>query len=154
MYFLNNHKRTLVSFLILLFLLLNNYTAYTKDQNNEHALKGWEYFKENKFDEAISELTNAIEVDPKLTGVYIMRGLSYIFKGDNISLLCEIYDMRCDFDHLHGLKEQYTKTQLLRWHQCEETARNAYKEILLSENELDTFAKDISITQYWNQHKE
>ncbi len=74
------------------------------------------------------------------------------FKGDGVGILGQIYDIRCDCEHLHGLKKQYNKTQLLLGHQCEETARNAYREILLNDNELNNFCTDEYIKNYWRQN--
>jgi len=76
--------------LLILFSLLVNTTTFALDQNNEYMLKGWEYYKENKFDEAINELTNVIKTDPLLTGAYILRGLSYFAQGNNESAISDL----------------------------------------------------------------
>lgn len=71
------------------------------------------------------------------------------FNEDAVSALGEIYQMRCDFDHLHGIKDRYDKIHLLRARQCEETARNAYQTILLENKELENFSIDEKIRAYW-----
>lgn len=73
------------------------------------------------------------------------------FKGDAISILGEIYGMRCDFEHLHGVKEKYNEIQLLRGYQCEVVTRTAYKTILLNNAELENFSTDVDIRKYWNK---
>ncbi len=71
------------------------------------------------------------------------------FVGDTHKILGEIYEMRCDFDHLHGLKEEYTSIQHLRAYQCEQLARRAYQSILLSEKDLKVFKDNKGIQNYW-----
>lgn len=73
------------------------------------------------------------------------------FKGNPEEILGEIYDLRSDCEHLHEIKEKYSKNSLLRAHQCEETARNAYQAILLDNNELENFTADKKIKDYWNR---
>ncbi len=71
------------------------------------------------------------------------------FVGDPQKILGEIYEMRCDFDHLHGLKEQYSEKQYLLAYQCEQLARSAYRNILLEEGELGNFITNKHIYAYW-----
>jgi len=73
------------------------------------------------------------------------------FKGNPEEILGEIYDLRSDCEHLHEIKEKYSQNSLLRAHQCEETARNAYRTILLDSNELESFTTDKKIKDYWNK---
>ena len=92
--------RFLLAFTILLALL----SGCTKDQKPEsqkeqaslheksellsnnkplsHADLGAKYYYRGKFDEAISELTKAIESDPSETSNYIMRGWAYSYKNE------------------------------------------------------------------------
>lgn len=72
-----------------------------------------------------------------------------IFLGDPHKILGEIYEMRCDFDHLHGLKEAYTETQHLRAYQCEQLTRRAYRDILLNRETLILFKNNEGIQDYW-----
>lgn len=72
------------------------------------------------------------------------------FPANSHEILGEIYDIRCDFDHLHGLKEDYTDKQNLRGYQCEQLARKTYQSILLSD-ELKNFDTDEHILSYWAQ---
>lgn len=73
-----------------------------------------------------------------------------VFTSDPHKILGEIYEMRCDFDHLHGLKEEYTAIQHLRAYQCEQLARRAYQSILLNRKDLLLFSDNIGIQRYWN----
>ncbi len=71
--------------------------------------------------------------------------------SENIAeTLKEIYDIRCNFEHMHDLTDYLEDKQLLRSYQCEEIARKAYQAILLSESELGKFISDTSIRKYWN----
>ncbi len=74
-----------------------------------------------------------------------------VFIGDSQKILGEIYDMRCDFDHLHGLKESYTSIQQLRAYQCEQLARRAYQGILLNEKDFLLFKDNEGVKQFWNK---
>lgn len=74
------------------------------------------------------------------------------YPDENImTTLSEIYAMRCDFEHLHGIKEIYSKDHKLLTCRCEEIVRNAYKTILFDNNELENFTNDININKYWNK---
>lgn len=72
------------------------------------------------------------------------------FSEDASKTLREIYDIRCNFEHMHDLGALLEDKQLLRSYQCEEIVRKAYQTILLSDSELENFATDISIRKYWN----
>ncbi len=73
------------------------------------------------------------------------------FSEDAAEALKEIYDIRCNFEHMHDLEDRLEDKQLLRSYQCEEVARKAYQTILLSDSELEKFTSDISIRKYWNK---
>ncbi len=73
------------------------------------------------------------------------------FAGDAHKALDEIYDIRCDFDHLHGLKDEYTSIQYLRAYQCEQLVRSAYQSILLNEGDLASFKDNQGIQNYWKK---
>ena len=72
-------------------------------------------------------------------------------KGNPEEILGEIYDLRSDCEHLHGIKEKYSKNSVLRACQCEEIARNAYQAILSDCTELESFTTDDKIKDYWNR---
>lgn len=65
--------------------------------------------------------------------------------------LGDIYDLRCDFDHLHEIHDDFESKDLLLCFQCEQLARNAYQYILLNENILGNFITDESIGKYWKK---
>ncbi len=65
--------------------------------------------------------------------------------------LREIYDMRCDFDHLHGLKDQYSQAQLQRAYQAEALARNALQSVILNPSEREHFVSDEKIRARWQR---
>lgn len=70
---------------------------------------------------------------------------------DGCVALQQIYDIRCDFDHLHGLKEIYSESQMHRFYQAEATAREAFQSVLLDRQELEHFAADDAIKAYWKR---
>jgi hypothetical protein len=73
------------------------------------------------------------------------------FSEDTTKVLKDIYDIRCNFEHMHDLEKQLEEKQLLRSYQCEEIVRKAYQAILLSDSELEKFTSDTSIRKYWNE---
>lgn len=73
------------------------------------------------------------------------------FSEDTAKVLREIYDIRCNFEHMHDLEACLEEKQLLRSYQCEEIARKAYQDILISDSELEKFISDISIRKYWDK---
>ncbi len=73
------------------------------------------------------------------------------FHEDTAKVLEEIYDIRCNFEHMHDLGDRLEQKQLLRSYQCEEIARKAYQDILLSDPELRKFISDTTIREYWNK---
>lgn len=70
---------------------------------------------------------------------------------DGRTALREIYDIRCNFDHLHGLQEAYPEAQMHRFYQAEAAAREAFQRVLLDRQQLERFASDESIRAYWNR---
>lgn len=73
------------------------------------------------------------------------------FSEGPAKVLREIYDIRCNFEHMHDLESCLEEKQLLRSYQCEEIARKAYQAILLSTSELEQFVSDMAIKKYWNK---
>lgn len=71
------------------------------------------------------------------------------FAEDKTKVLKEIYDIRCNFEHIHDLEAGQEERQFLRSYQCEEMAREAYQSILLSPLELENFRTDTAIRKYW-----
>lgn len=71
------------------------------------------------------------------------------FQGDATTVLKEIYQIRCDFDHVHGTSPEWKERQFLRCYQSEELARAAYNEILLNQNILGQYINDDKITMLW-----
>ncbi len=71
------------------------------------------------------------------------------FSEDAMTTLSEIYDLRCDFEHMHPSKINDVNKQLLRSYQCEKVARNAYYDILMNSNKLKMFINDDTIKRFW-----
>ena len=72
-----------------------------------------------------------------------------LFKGNAHDVLGEIYEMRCNFEHMHGLKSEHTGKSEIRAQQCEELARRAFRDILLDDAKLEIFESDKKIKNYW-----
>ncbi|GEM_PF-4468931 len=73
------------------------------------------------------------------------------YKCNPEEVLGRIYNLRCDCEHLHEIREKYNKDSELMAYQCEETARNAYISILSDSDELENFTTDSKIQDYWNK---
>jgi tetratricopeptide (TPR) repeat protein len=43
--------------------------------------RGNVYFDKGQYDQAISDYTKALEIDPKMVAAYVSRGLAYKIKG-------------------------------------------------------------------------
>jgi hypothetical protein len=75
-----------------------------------------------------------------------------LFKEKATDVLQEIYEIRCDLDHLHGLEKwNVSKKALLRSRQCEKLARIAYQDILLAQDKLTYLENDEKIKLFWRK---
>jgi tetratricopeptide (TPR) repeat protein len=57
-------------------------SGYAKETEDESVDKGINYFKNQKYDEAIDAFSRAIQINPNKADIYNNRGLSYKMKGD------------------------------------------------------------------------
>lgn len=71
---------------------------------------------------------------------------------DAQKVLQEIYEIRCDFDHMHGMKLELKERQMLRCFQCEELCRRSYQKVLLNDSLLNNFVQDEHITEIWKDN--
>lgn len=70
-------KASLLIFLATFLVVGNAFASPAEEAVN----KGVEYGKKGKYDEAISEFTKAIELEPELAQLYYNRGNAYTKKG-------------------------------------------------------------------------
>jgi len=68
----------------LLAACLQPQTQITGDQAAQLVQKGDEFTQQERYDEAVSEYTAAIELDPNLANAYLARGQAYYFKGKGL----------------------------------------------------------------------
>jgi uncharacterized protein (TIGR02145 family) len=84
-YFPFNHRRHLMRITkTILALLCLAAAAFANDAVAYHN-KGMESFNKKDYDQAISDFTQAIRLNPKFAGSYTVRGLSYQMKGQYYS---------------------------------------------------------------------
>ncbi len=98
----------------------------------------------------------------KTTNQFISRGEIFWklcesnnnFSSEEVKkVLKEIYEMRCDFAHMHGMKPAQEEIYFLRCFQCEELGRKAYQQVLLDDSLLNNFIRDIDIVEAWRMGK-
>ena len=63
-------------------LILGCGNNVAQQQARDYLVKGYSYFTQGQWDQAITEYTSAIEMDPKLAAAYNYRGSAYGEKGD------------------------------------------------------------------------
>jgi len=72
-------KRICVLTLLVTFIMIFT-NVFAQKTTEEAYSKGVEYGRQGKYDEAISEFSKAIEINPNLAKAYNDRGLSYFYK--------------------------------------------------------------------------
>lgn len=117
----------LIFSLILSFSALMNNKIYAQDSADSAYQKGAEYLKQNKIDDAITELTRAIELNPKSDKAYYDRGRAYDAKGDTDKAI-----------------EDYTKAIEIHWAESIQSAYNNRGLDYEKKGELDKALKDYT----------
>ena len=76
------------------------------------------------------------------------------FKNVSESVFTEIYNLRCDYDHLYDMA-QPTESEWRTIITCEDVARRLYQRLLVDASFRDHFSDDVSIDAFWkNQNME
>lgn len=102
---------TLVIILISCFLTISG-RIYAQESADSAYRKGAEYLKQNKLDDAITELTKAIELNPKSDKAYYDRGRAYNAKGDLNKALAD-YTQTININSPESIQSAYNNRGLI-----------------------------------------
>jgi tetratricopeptide (TPR) repeat protein len=75
------NKEAFKNILLTLGMVVCLFLAVCRDKSIDHYNRGTIYLQKGKYNRAISELTKAIELNPKDAGAYYKRGNAYGYKG-------------------------------------------------------------------------
>lgn len=108
-------------------LLMTTSKVYAQESADSAYQKGANYLKQNKLDEAIGELSKAIELNPRSDKAYYDRGRAYKVKGEIDKAL-----------------EDYTQTINLNSPETIQSACNSRGQIYEAKGDLDKALKDYT----------
>lgn len=68
--------------MLILYIVVCLFLAGCRDKSVDHYNRGVDYLANGQYDQAISEFTRAIEINPGLAYAYSNRGVAYAGKGE------------------------------------------------------------------------